>query len=158
VYLKPAVQTAKHAKYAKGKGVQWTRTFTHCENLSSLAIRSAFAWFPYFAVPSAFYRIVSEQWGAHAPRVSCLAPSPNSSDVQMMPWRESCGFPSAGAPAGAARAAALPIMNARMNTAQPARNQSSFNHGLHSAAKPQPKERGSVTSVTRRSFAGHPAF
>jgi hypothetical protein len=47
------------------------------------------------------------------------------------------------------------IMNARMNTAQPARNQSSFNHGLHSAAKLQPKERG---SVTRRSFAGHPAF
>ena len=27
-----------------------------------------------------------------------------------------------------------------------------------SAAKPQPKERGSVTSVTRSSFAGHPAF
>jgi len=48
--VKPAVQTAKYAKYAKEKGVEWTTTFTRWENLSSLLIRSAFAWFAYFAV------------------------------------------------------------------------------------------------------------
>src|SRR5438093_1532988 len=56
--LKPAVQTAKHAKYAKGKGVERIRTFTLWENPSSLPIRSAFAWFAYFAVPSAFSRFI----------------------------------------------------------------------------------------------------
>src|SRR5438552_11640065 len=54
--LKPAVQTAKHAEYAKGKGVERTGTFTRWENLSPLLIRSVFAWFAYFAVPSAFSR------------------------------------------------------------------------------------------------------
>ena len=55
--LKPAVQTAKHAEYAKGKGVERTGTFTRWENPSPLLIRSAFAWFAYFAVPSAFSRV-----------------------------------------------------------------------------------------------------
>jgi prepilin-type processing-associated H-X9-DG protein len=54
--------------------------------------------------------IISEKWGAQAPRVSCSAPSPNTlgGDVQVMRWRKSSGFPSAGAPTGAAGAAALP--------------------------------------------------
>src|SRR2546428_6720700 len=56
--LKPAVQTAKHAKYAKGNAVEWTRTFARWENPSSHPIRSAFAWFAYFAVPSAFSRFI----------------------------------------------------------------------------------------------------
>jgi hypothetical protein len=56
--LKPAVQTAKYAKYAKGNGVEWTRTFTRWEDLSPLLlIRSASAWFACFAVPSAFSRM-----------------------------------------------------------------------------------------------------
>src|SRR6266516_743278 len=45
------------AKYAKGKGVDWTRTFTRREYPSSPPIRSAFAWFAYFAVPSGFSRM-----------------------------------------------------------------------------------------------------
>src|SRR5439155_24963993 len=51
--LKTAVQTAKYGKYAKGKGVEWTRTFNQWENLSS-SNPFAFAW--HFAVPSAFSR------------------------------------------------------------------------------------------------------
>src|SRR5947207_3219341 len=37
--LKPAVQTAKHAKYAKGKGVECIRKFTRWENLSPFCFR-----------------------------------------------------------------------------------------------------------------------
>ena len=51
--LKTAVQTAKYGKYAKGKGVEWTRTFNRWENLCS-SNPFAFAW--YFAVRSAFSR------------------------------------------------------------------------------------------------------
>ncbi len=96
ITLKPAVQTANYAKYAKGKRVEWTKAFTRWMNRSSIPIRSAFAWFACFAVPSAFSRIISEKWGAHAPRVSCSARSPNTGDVQVMRWRKSSGFPSVG--------------------------------------------------------------
>jgi hypothetical protein len=41
--LKPAVQTAKHAKDAKGKASEWTRTFTRWEHPASLPMRSASA-------------------------------------------------------------------------------------------------------------------
>src|SRR5436309_12260522 len=53
--LKPAVQTAKY-RYAKRKGVELRRTFARWQNLFPLPIRSPFAWFPYFAVPSPFSR------------------------------------------------------------------------------------------------------
>ena len=45
------------AAYAERKGVEWTRRFTRWENPSSLPIRSVFAWFAYFAVPTAFARL-----------------------------------------------------------------------------------------------------
>ena len=78
VNLNPAVQTANYPKYAQGKGVEWTKAFTRWVNRSSIPIHSGFAWFAYFAVPSAFSGMISEKWGAHAPRVSCSAPSPNT--------------------------------------------------------------------------------
>ena len=109
VNLNPAVQTANYPKYAQGKGVEWTKAFTRWVNRSSIPIHSGFAWFAYFAVPSAFSGMISEKWGAHAPRVSCSAPSPNTlcGDVQVRRWRKPSGFPSAEAPTGAAGAYAL---------------------------------------------------
>ena len=108
--LNPAVQTANYPKYAQGKGVEWTKAFTRWVNRSSIPIHSGFPWLAYFAVPSAFSGIISEKWGAHAPRVSCSAPSPNTlcGDVQARRCRKPSGFPSAEAPSGAAGAAALP--------------------------------------------------
>ena len=52
--LNPAIQTAKYAKYAKGKGVKLTRSFTRWVNRSSSPTCSAFACFAYSAVPTAF--------------------------------------------------------------------------------------------------------
>ena len=44
-----SLQTANYAKYAKGKRVGWTKTFSRW-NRSSTPIHFGFAWFAYFAV------------------------------------------------------------------------------------------------------------
>src|SRR5712664_1087171 len=95
--LSPAFQTANYPKYAPGRGVEWTKAFTRWVNRSSIPIHSGFPWLAYFAVPSAFSMMISEKWGAHAPRVSCSAPSPNTlcGDVQARRWRKPSGFPPA---------------------------------------------------------------
>src|SRR5438552_3844971 len=82
-------------------------------------------------------------------------PAGTTDGSQFQPWvaggknpEPRCSaVPSAGAPTGAAGAAALPIMKAQMNTAQPARNQSSLNHGLRGWARIRKGE--SVKSVVK---------
>ena len=50
-------QTAKYAKYAKGKGVKLTKSFTRWVNRFSSPTCSAFACFAYSAVQTAFSRM-----------------------------------------------------------------------------------------------------
>src|SRR6266446_9501157 len=56
--LNPAVQTAKNAKYANGKGVAAIRAFSQWVDRASSPIRSVFACFACFAVPTAFSRMI----------------------------------------------------------------------------------------------------
>src|SRR5437867_2285552 len=73
----------------------------------------------------------------HAVQIPALWPNPALRSIRVSRRASSAcrAVPSAGAPTGAAEAAALPIMKAQMNTAQPARNQSSFNRGLRGWAR-----------------------
>ena len=70
ITLNPAIQTAKNAKYAKAKGVEPKRPFTDWVNHSFPLIRSVFAWFAYFAVPTAFSRFTNAKPIAHRARAS----------------------------------------------------------------------------------------
>jgi hypothetical protein len=65
--LNPAVQTAKYAEYAEGKSVESKSAFTRMVNLCFSPIRSVFAGFAYFAVPTAFSRFTA----GRAPLAGC---------------------------------------------------------------------------------------
>ncbi len=57
VILKPAVETAKYAKYAKRERTDGKWPFTEKVRTSPSATCSVFAWFAYLAVTSAVFRI-----------------------------------------------------------------------------------------------------
>ena len=53
--LNPAIETAKYAKYANRYGLWHERNFSHQVNIAFSVIRSAFAFFVWFAVPTALF-------------------------------------------------------------------------------------------------------